>query len=302
MNSTERLKGIDVFVAAAAAGSFAAAAERLNLTGSAVGKSIARLEARLGTRLFERTTRTLRLTDAGTAFHRVCTRVLEDIESAERVLSAGSDEPSGRLRIDLPATFGRRKAMAPLMAFAGDHPAVQLHVSFSDRFVDIVDEGIDLAVRIGGADVWPASLGHRFLGHERLVFCASPAYLAQRGVPLAVADLAGHDAVGYGRADGATSPWLISAGAAPTERRVADSRIVVGDGEALLGAVIAGLGVAQLATWLADAALQAGQLVPILPGHDRDGLPLHIVWPRSKQLLPKVDSVLNHLTRQLQIR
>lgn len=303
MNSSERLKGIDVFVAVAAAGSFAAAADRLNLTASAVGKSIARLENRLNTRLFERTTRKLQLTDAGAAFHRVCLRVLEDIESAERVLASDTADPSGRLRVDVPATFGRRQVMGWLMAFSADHPAVQLHVSFTDRFVDVVDDGIDVAVRIGGSDTWPANLGYRFLGKERLIFCASPAYLERKGVPATLEDLlSSHDAITYGRADGTASPWLISQGAGPTERRAVDSRIVVGDGEAQLDAVVAGLGVAQLATWLAGDALRAGQLVPILPEYDLEGLPLHIVWPRSKRLLPKVDRLLGHLAEHLCVR
>lgn len=302
MHSAERLKGIDVFVAAVAAGSFTAAAERLNLTSSAVGKAIARLESRLNARLFDRTTRKLELTDAGTAFHRVCVRVLEDIDAAARVLAADTTALSGRLRIDLPATFGRRKVMALLLEFAARHPAIQPHISFTDRFVDVVDEGIDLAVRIGGADIWPANLGHRFIGKERLIFCASPAYLARKGVPMALGDLSSHDAITYGRADGTTSPWLIASGGGMVERRPVESRIVVGHGEAQMDAVAAGLGVAQLATWLADDLLRAGQLVAILPDQDIDGLPLHIVWPRSKQLLPKVDGALNHLAKHLQIR
>jgi DNA-binding transcriptional LysR family regulator len=302
MNSAERLKGIDVFVATVAAGSFTAAADRLNLTSSAVGKAIARLEVRLSTRLFERTTRRLDLTDAGTAFHRICVRVLEEIESAERVLLADGAEPSGRLRVDLPATFGCRKVMPLLVDFAGQHPAVQLQVSFTDRFVDVGDEGIDVAVRIGGTDKWPASLGHRFLGAERLIFCASPAYLGRRGPPHALDDLAGHDTVTYGRSDGTASPWLISSGGVPIERRMVDGRIVVGHGEAQLDAVVAGLGVAQLATWLAEDHVAAGRLVAILPEADVDGLPLHIVWPLSKQLLPKVDRLLNHLASKLLIR
>ncbi|KRC23424.1 LysR family transcriptional regulator [Acidovorax sp. Root217] len=302
MQSVERLKGIDVFVATAAAGSFTAAAERLSLTSSAVGKSIARLEARLGTRLFERTTRRLRLTDAGAAFHRICVRVLEELESAERVLAADAAEPSGRLRVDLPATFGRLKVMPLLLQFVSQHAAVQPYVSFTDRFVDVVDDGIDVAVRIGGADTWPANLGHRFLGTERLVFCASPAYLGLRGVPESLDDLASHDAVAYGRADGSVSPWRVGGTNAPAERRMVESRLVVGDGESQLDAVVAGLGIAPLATWLADGHLAAGRLVPILPQLDADGLPLHIVWPLSKQLLPKVDRLVDHLARHLQIR
>nr|WP_315426427.1 LysR family transcriptional regulator [uncultured Albidiferax sp.] len=302
MNSSERLKGIDVFVAAVAAGSFTAAADRLNLTGSAVGKSIARLESRLNTRLFERTTRKLQLTDAGMAYHRVCLRVLEDIESAERVLAADATTLAGRLRVDLPATFGRRKVMALLMAFSTLHPGIRPHLSFTDRFVDVLEEGIDVAVRIGGSDVWPASLGHRFLGKERLIFCASPTYLERTGVPASLSELSKHDVVTYGRADGTASPWLVSSGDGLTERLVLESRLVVGHGEAQLDAVVAGLGVAQLATWLAEDALRNGGLVPILPGEDVDGLPLHLVWPRSKQLLPKVDGLLAHLAQHLQIR
>ncbi|WP_300649584.1 LysR family transcriptional regulator [Hydrogenophaga sp.] len=302
MHSAERLKGIDVFVATVAAGNFTAAADRLNLTGSAVGKAIARLEARLGTRLFERTTRRLQLTDAGAAFHRICVRVLEELESAERVLAADAAEPSGRLRVDLPATFGRRQVMALLLALVNKHPKLQTHVSFTDRFVDVVDEGIDLAVRIGGVDTWPTNVGHRFLGKERLIFCASPGYLQQHGTPQTLPDLWRHDTVTYGRADGTASPWLIVSDQGPTERRGIESRVVVGHGEAQLDAVLAGLGVAQLATWLAEEALRAGRLVPILPSLDVDGLPLHIVWPQSKRLLPKVDVVLNHLATHLRIR
>jgi DNA-binding transcriptional LysR family regulator len=301
MHSAERLKGIDVFVATVAAGSFTAAADRLNLTGSAVGKSVARLEARLNTRLFERTTRRLELTDAGAAFHRICVRVLEELDSAERVLAADAAEPSGRLRVDLPATFGRRKVMALLVALVNKHPRLQTHVSFTDRFVDVVDDGIDIAVRIGGADTWPANVGHRFLGKERLIFCASPGYLQRKGTPQTLPDLFGHDTVTYGRADGTSSPWLIASGHGPTERRSVESRVVVGHGEAQLDAVVAGLGVAQLATWLAEDELRAGRLVPVLPGLEVDGLPLHIVWPLSKQLLPKVDAVLNHLSAHLRV-
>jgi DNA-binding transcriptional LysR family regulator len=299
---SERLKGIDVFVAVAAAGSFTLAAERLSLTSSAVGKAIARLETRLGTRLFERTTRRLWLSDAGLAFHRVCVRVLDELESAERVLAAEADAPSGRLRVDLPTTFGRLCAMGPLCDFAQHHPAVQPHVSFTDRFVDLVDEGIDVAVRIGSPPTWPLNLGQRLLGTERLVFCASPDYLTRRGTPRSLDELAEHDAISYGRADGSVSPWLIPVADGPPERRSVDSRFVAGHAEAQLDVVVAGLGVAQLATWLVDAHLKAGRLLPILEAHAVDGLPLHLVWPVNKQLLPKVDALVKHLTQTLRIR
>ncbi|CAB3973308.1 MULTISPECIES: LysR family transcriptional regulator [Burkholderia] len=301
MIHSERLKGIDAFVATADAGSFTAAAERLNLTNSAVSKSVARLEERLGTRLFERTTRRLALTEAGTAFYRTCVRVLADLEEAETVLAAQRHEPAGRLRLDVPAAFGRLKVLPLLLAFAERYPGVRPHVSFTDRFVDLLDEGIDVAIRIGGPDHWPASLGHRHLGRERLVFCASPAYLARHGTPASPAELVRHDAVLYGKADGTTSPWRIAHGEDRVESLALEGRIVVGSGEAQVAAVKAGYGIAQLATWLVDDEIAGGALVPVLPSLHTDGLPLNLVWPLGRQLLPKVDAVLEQLAGALRI-
>lgn len=301
MTPSERLKGIDAFVMTADAGSFTAAAQRLHLTSSAVSKSVARLEARLGIRLFERTTRRLALTDAGMAFYRSCVRVLADLEEAETVLAAQQREPVGRLRVDAPVTFGRLRVWPPLLRFTERHPQLRPHVSFTDRFVDLLDESIDVAVRIGGPDHWPASIGCRHLGHERLIFCASPAYLARHGTPVSADDLARHDAVLYGKADGSASPWLIEHAAGQVERRAMSGRIVAGSGDAQVAAVKAGCGIAQLATWLVDGDIARGELVPILPALDTGGLPLHLLWPIGRQLLPKVDAVLAVLTAELRI-
>lgn len=297
MFPSERLKGIEAFVCTADAGSFTAAAERLHLTSSAVGKAVARLETRLGTRLFERTTRRLRLSDAGAAFYRTCVRVLGELEAAEQVLAAEQLEPVGRLRVDLPAMFGRLRVMPLLLEFAQRHAAVQTQVSFTDRFVDVAEEGIDVAVRIGGEARLPAGLGQRLLGRERLVFCASPGYLARRGMPDSAQALAGHDAVAYGRADGSVGVWQIGDGLQPVQ-----PRMVLGDGEAQVAAVMAGCGVAQLATWMIEEPLREGRLLRLLPAVEADGLPLHLVWPQSRQLLPKVDALLRHLGEGLAIR
>ena len=274
----------------------------MNLTNSAVGKAVSRLESRLKARLFERTTRSLSLTDAGTAFYRTCARVLDELQVAEQVLAADKTEPFGRLRVDLPATFGRLRVLPLLLTFSDLHPGVRPHISFADRFVDLVDEGIDVGVRIGGPDAWPAAVGHRYLGSERLIFCASPTYLSRRGTPQSIDALFSHDAVTYGRADGTAKPWLIARGAGPVERRSVEARITVGDGDAQVEAVLADGGVAQLATWLVDRHLAAGRLVQFLPEAATDGLPLHLVWPRSRQLLPKVDGLLNFLGGTLGIR
>ncbi len=194
MFSSERLKGIDVFVSVADLGSFSAAAERLNLTSSAVSKSIGRLETRLGIRLFQRTTRRVSLTEAGDTFYRTCTTVLADLEEVEIALTSTQTEPQGKVRIDLPASYGRLHALPLILDFVKAHPLLSPHVSFSDRYVDPVHEGIDIVVRIGGSDAWPATLGHQFFGTQKLIFCASPDYLRRYGKPKSESDLDGHHA------------------------------------------------------------------------------------------------------------
>lgn len=301
MNPADRLKGLATFVAVADAGSFTAAATRLNVTNSAVGKTIARLEERLRQPLFERSTRRLQLTDAGAAFHTVCVKVLGELEVAERLLAAEQVAPSGRLRVDMPATFGRLHGVPALLAFTLQYPQVTPTVSFTDRFVDPVEDGLDLVIRIGGGDSWPAALGHQLLGHEQLIFCAAPAYLARHGTPATLEQLLRHDAVLYGKADGSSSPWFIQQGQAPLVRQHVDGRIVLGQAEAQVAAVEAGLGIAQLATWVVAQALREGKLVHILPEFTTAGLPLHLVWQRSRQQAPKVQLLIAHFSASLRI-
>ncbi|WP_242187748.1 LysR family transcriptional regulator [Sphingomonas sp. CARO-RG-8B-R24-01] len=301
MIPSERLKGIEAFVTAADAGSFAAAAGRLHLTSSAISKSIARLETRLGSRLFDRTTRRLTLTDAGAAFYETCVRVLADLAEAEAVLASHRSDIVGRLKVDVPVAFGRMRVLPLLLDFAERHPNVRPNITFTDRVVDVIEEGVDVAVRIGTPTAWPEALGHRYLGTERVIFCAAPAYLDQHGLPRTVDELATRDCILYGRADGSTIAWRFGDAAGEVEQRTMDGRIVLGSAEAQVEAVRAGFGIAQLATWLIAADLQRGDLVEILPGQATEGLPLHLVWPRSRQLSPKVDALLAVLTEGLRV-
>ncbi|MCD9085403.1 LysR family transcriptional regulator [Stenotrophomonas sp. SY1] len=300
MHPSERLKGLDVFVCVADAGSFTAAAERLHLTASAVGKSIARLEERLGRRLFHRTTRRMSLTEAGIAFHRTCIAVLADLEEAEVSLRAEDAEPSGRVRIDLPAAFGRLQALPIILGFAQAYPLARPQVSFSDRFIDPVEDGVDILVRIGGPDSWSTQLEHRLLGHERHVFCAAPAYLAAHGVPATLQDLEAHRCIAYGRADGSISPWRFAA-ATPGEvdHRVIPSPLVVGDGEGQVTAALVGCGIVQLPTWLVRSHLEDGALMEVLPDLASEGLPLTLAWMKSRQDLPTVSLLLDALAEGL---
>lgn len=291
-----RLKDILPFVASVECGSFTAAAERLHVTGSAVSKSVSRLEARLGSRLLERTTRSLHLTDAGSAYYQTCLRILEDLAEAEAVLAAQRTIPSGRLRLAVPTTYGRLNVMPLMMPFCQQHPELALSLSLSDRFVDLFEEGVDVAVRIGGAPDLPASLGWRNMGREQMQFCASPAYLDRVGRPENEAELLNHPAILYERVDGTTKPWLFTTEDGQPNWREVPFRLALGDVDAQLQAVIAGLGVAQMPSWLIQRAVAAGELEIILPQLQPDGLTLSVVWPRRKQFLPKVDALLSALS------
>lgn len=301
MIPSERLKGIEAFVVSADSGSFTAASARLNLTNSAVSKSVARLEARLGSRLFERTTRRLTLTDAGAAFYAICVRVLAELEDAAAVVTAHRSEAVGRVRLNVPVAFGRMRVMPLLLGFAERNPGLRPQVSFSDRFVDLIDDGIDIAVRISGSDQWANGLGRRYLGTERLIFCAAPGYLERHGMPQSPDELARLDCVLYGKGDGSTITWRFGSDGGAIEQRLMEGRMILGSAEAQVGAVRGGFGVAQLATWLIEEDLQRGALVEILPDKAAPGLTLHLVWPNSRQFNPTVAAGLELLGEGLRI-
>lgn len=300
MFSLDRLKGINVFVTVADAGSFAGAAKKLNLTNSAVSKNVSRLESRLNKKLFHRTTRSLSLTEAGVLYYRSCQAVLAELEEVELAIIAEDSEPQGRVRIDLPASYGRLHVLPLLLDFAAKHPKLQPHISFSDHFIDPIQEGIDIVVRIGGPDTWPAMLGHRFIGSQQLVFCAAPSYLAIFGTPQSAQDLDNHQCVVYGQGDGMVSPWYFrGTQAGDMERRVPPARIAVGDGEGEMMAVIHGQGIAQLPLWLVQDNLDQGVLIEVLPELATDGLPMNLVWLKSRESQPKVRALLALLTEHL---
>ncbi|KVC86012.1 LysR substrate-binding domain-containing protein [Burkholderia ubonensis] len=186
-----------------------------------------------------------------------------------------------------------------LLDFAERHPRLKLHASFTDRFVDPVEEGIDVAVRIGSVEFLFGVLAHRAIGRDRVIFCAAPRHLQQRPAIREAADLERHDCVTYGRADGSVSPWVMARPNGQIERRPMNGRIVVGSGEAQLQAVKAGYGIAQLATWMIYDALRSGELVDVLPACATAGLPVNLIWARHRERLPKVGATLEFLDHAL---
>lgn len=193
---TDRLDGVAVFVQVIEAGSFTLAAERMNLTRSAIGKVIARLEARLGVHLLHRTTRSQTLTEAGQAYYDRCVRALAELDAAEAELESGHREPRGRLKVSVPIAFGHLCVAPVLFGLAQKHPNLQIDISFTDRAVDLVEENIDLAVRIGDLHD-STSLVARRIGVQDTSIAAAPSYLARRGTPVEIDDFEGHAGIAY---------------------------------------------------------------------------------------------------------
>lgn len=229
----DRLGGIAEFVEVVESGSFAAAALRIGVTRSAVAKIVARLERRLGVRLLQRTTRRLSLTDEGLVYYEQCRRVLAELGETEAALDAGRREPSGRLRISAPVLFGRQ-CVAPVMRrLVERHPRLEVEMSFSDRIADLVNDGFDVAVRVGPL-VDTTALVCRPLGMQQMGICASPAYLARHGRPAGVEDLASHVGIAYARG-GQVTPWrIVGADGDARELRVS-ARLRFDDLQAIAG-------------------------------------------------------------------
>jgi len=193
------------------------------------------------------------------------------------------------------------QVMPLLLSYADRYPNVRPVVTFTDRLVDLIEEGVDVAVRIGASNAPGKGLAQRGLGSEKLIFCAAPSYLERRGSPKSFDDLASHECVLYGRADGTTTMWRFKNMTGASEGRMLAGRIVLGSAEAQAGAVKAGFGITQMATWLINEELGRGELVEILPDLATEGLALSLVWPISKQLSPKVDALVAHLGEGLRI-
>jgi len=286
---------VTAFVAVVEAGSFTRAAERLRVTKSAIGKAVAQMEQRLGVRLLNRTTRSLSLTSEGEAYYEACVRALTEIDAAQALLAARRQVPSGRLRVDLPLSFGRRCVAPVLFDLAGRYDSLTLELSFNDRRIDLVQEGVDLAIRMGDLDDSPG-LAARKLYVQRSALCAAPAYLARRGTPRDVAELAGHDLVVYGR-DGFVAPWLLEEGGRPRTLKPR-GRIVLGHGDPILDAVLAGCGISWLPTWLIGDHVRRGALRLVMTQGPIANLAVHAVWPVTRALAPRirvaVDALVAH--------
>ncbi|HGL5850569.1 TPA: LysR family transcriptional regulator [Enterobacter hormaechei] len=294
---TDTLKDIPVFVASVEAGSFAQAAVRLHLSRSAVGKSIARLEERLGVRLFHRTTRSQRLTDNGALFYERCLRALEEIRGAESQLETGKHQVNGRLRVAVPVLFGRQCIAPLLIELAQEHPGLELEMSFSDRVVDLVEEGFDMAVR-NGALADSSVLVARRLGEHRMVLCAAPDYLLKNGQPQTVDDLRQHTAINYTRA-GRVLPWQLMDYDGTSRTFIPRSSLNMDDLQAICDAALAGHGLAWLPCWMVIKEIHQGNLAPLLKQAPDVRFDVHAVWQQTPHLPLRVRIAIDMLVKRL---
>jgi DNA-binding transcriptional LysR family regulator len=260
----DRLTSLEVFTKVAGSGSFSAAGRALGLSQTMVTKHIAAIEARLGAKLFHRSTRKLSITEAGRSYLETCERILADMEAADAAIAMDRIDPRGVLRVNAPVSFGVRYVAPLLPAFARLHPRVTIDLGLSDRLVDLVEEGWDLAIRIGSLS--DSSLMARRIAPCLAVVCAAPSYLEQRGTPRTVSELAEHNCLGYtlSRLIGIDS-WTFGAKGDVAVKVTGDLR--ANNGDALCNAAIAGQGIIYQPTFIVGAALRAGSLVALRLDH-----------------------------------
>ena len=292
----DQVTSMRVFTRVAAAGSLAAAGRALGLSQTMVTKHVDALEARLGVRLMQRSTRRLTLTEAGRSYLDACGRILARIEEAEQEASAGQVEPRGLLRMNVPVPFGTRQIAPLLGAFIARHPQVSVELGLNDRLVDLIEEGWDLAVRIGV--LRDSSLVARRLAPCRTVVCASPAYLEAHGRPRTVADLAGHNCLGYTLSDRlSASRWGFGLDGVVVANVTGSLRS--NNGEALRVAALAGLGVIYQPSFLVSDDLRADRLVALPLDHETMAAGhVHAVFRPDRHLPPKSRAMIEFLAEQ----
>ncbi|MBY8928468.1 LysR family transcriptional regulator [Pseudomonas sp. Wu6] len=278
--STPRFDGVELFLQIVESGSLSAAAERLNLTRSAVGKGLARLEARLGTCLLQRSTRRQRLTEDGQAYYEHCLRALAELEAAESVLESGRQQPRGRLRASLPLAFGHHYAAPALWGLMARYPDLEIDICFSDRMIDLTQEGFDIAVRIGPLPDTDR-LSARRLGEQVMGLAASPAYLQRRGRIEHIEELAAHRGIAY-RSNNVHRSRLVTP-------------LVLDDLQAVADATIAGVGLAWLPSWLIAHYALRGQLEAVLPDYREQPAPIHVIWPTAPHMPAKTRCAIDAL-------
>jgi DNA-binding transcriptional LysR family regulator len=290
------VSGMKIFVAVVDAGSFSAAADRLDMSRAMASKSVAALEAHLGTRLLNRTTRRLSVTETGMAFYERSVQILADIAEAEQLAGRMATEPRGTLKVAMPLAYGLHRLGAVIADYAKRYPQVKLNLSLSDRKADLVEEGYDVAIRIGKLP--ESGLIARKLGSVQGVIVGAPAYLESHGRPEMPADLANHLCLGYALADQGDE-WRLQGPDGIVSVR-STGAIRADNGDMLRLAAIAGCGLIFQPWFIVDADVRAGRLERVLENYTSEELGIYAVYPSRRYLSAKVRTFVDFLLEQLE--
>ena len=286
-----KLREIECFIAVAELGSFVKAADALNVSKAAISRTILDLEARLGTRLMQRTTRRLSLTEAGVLYLDRCKQIVSALEDADQMLTDGNTDPTGLLRINVPHTFGVLHLVKVWPCLLRRYPGIKLDITLSDRIVDIVEEGYDLAIRI--ARLPNSSLIYRKLASTRIIACASPDYLEQHGMPLHPEDLKDHMVLGYSYSPD-KDEWHFEGpnGAVSVKTHV---RMHANNGDTLVASALAGIGITRQPSFMLNEHIRSGKLIAVMPDYKVAELGIYAVYPSRTHLPAKVRATIDFL-------
>jgi len=290
------LRTLAIFVKVAERLSFVRAAAELGITQSGVSNAISRLEDQIGTPLLARTTRKVSLTEHGAAYFERCRQALAELEEAELVLKNAQLKPSGNLRIDMPVSFGRIKVVPLLGAFQARYPDISLRVTFNDRYIDHIEESVDVSVRFG--NLQDSSLIARRLGGAQLSVVGAPRYFAKFGEPKQPADLAGHNCLAFTFRDTRLArEWRFAQSGGEAALSI-QGTMSLSDGAAVCDAALAGYGLAQLQDFFIDALIARGQLVAVLEKFKPQPQPIWLVYPQARHLTPTVRAFVDFMAEK----
>lgn len=293
----DRIDQLRIFIRVAQSGGFTLAADQLDMPRPTVSLAVQHLEARLGTRLFNRTTRRVSLTQDGEALLEHAIALVADSEELEQQFRPGAKALQGRLRVDVPSRIARNQVAPALPDFMRRHPGIDLELGSSDRIIDIVHEGIDCALRVG--ELSASSLVARPIGMLKLINCASPSYLAQHGTPTTPADLPQYLAVNYASSGSArVAPWEWEE-QGETRTLAMSSRVTVNNAETYIACCLAGMGLIQIPAFDVREHIEKGELVEVLVNWPAPSMPMHIVYPHRRHLSRRVQTFSSWLTEIL---
>jgi DNA-binding transcriptional LysR family regulator len=292
----DQFRAMNVFVAVAEAGSLSAAARRLREPLTNVSRLLSQLEAHVACTLIDRTTRRMMLTDPGRDYLKTCRQVLEELEHAESRIAGQSTELSGEITITAPVSFGRLHVLPIIAEFLGAYPRINARLLLIDRVVDLMEEGIDIAIRIG--ELPDSGLVAMRVGMLKLSVCASPDYLAQCGLPTSVTQLAERDCVTFDGMPGG-SRWIFKSKRYGRKAVKVRSRLSVNGAEAAVEAAVAGVGITRVLSYQARSALDAGLLKPILERFEDTPIPVHLVYRPTRSDSPRVREFVQFAAERL---